>query len=98
MDAPAQPSGGGVVEALVGLDAQLAKITQAITQNDKVPDEIKGDFSNALQAWRSGMTKIQQLAGDGAPEPDADEQQGAVAPEVGASRGAVPMSPAGVRK
>lgn len=94
MDAPAQ-QGGGMAEALVSLDNQLAKVIQAVTQNDKVPDEIKGDFAQSLQAWRSGLEKLTQFVGGGEGEA---AQGGAVAPEAGANAGAVPMSPAGVRK
>lgn len=89
-----QPQGGGFVDALVATDAQLAKITSAIAQNDKIPDEVKQQFAQALQAWRSGLTALEQAAGgDGGGEPDEDDQGGgATTMQQGGAKGAVPMT------
>ena len=54
---PQQPQqGGGIGEAIVQVDATLNKITQAVTQNDNVGDDVKQAFQSALEAFRGAAT------------------------------------------
>jgi hypothetical protein len=81
---PAQEQGGGIVEALTGLDKGLFQITTAVTENPQVPEEAKAAFQSALQAFRKGLEML--TSGGGQPAPS-----GPVTPEQGVS-GAQPMS------
>ncbi len=84
--------GGGIGDAIIQVDQTLNKITQAVTQNPKLPDEIKKGFSDALTAFRGASQALVQAAGGGGNEPDGDEGGGAVSPQAGGSSGAVPMT------
>lgn len=87
--------GGGVGEAIVQVDQLLNKLTQAVSQNDQLGDDVKSAFQDALSSFRGAATALVKAAGgDGSQEPDADDQGGggAVTPEQGGAGGAVPMS------
>ena len=90
--APPQGGGGDPLQALAKFNEQLAKITQVVTQNPQVPDEAKAAFTSSLEAFRAGLEILSGGGGEG-PEGPA-----AVAPEAGGNAGAVPASPAGVRR
>ncbi len=91
-EAPAQE--GGVTETLVEVDAKLAKLVQFVGQAAQVPEEAKAAFAQALEAYRSGLEIVMAAAqGGGGPQGPA-----AVAPEQGGAQGAVPMTPAGVKR
>lgn len=90
-EAPAQ-EGGGVAETLTAVDAQLSKIAQFAGQSPQMPEEAKAAFASALEAFRAGLEIVTGAAGHGAQGPAA------VAPEQGGAQGAVPMTPAGVKR
>lgn len=97
--APAPEQGGGIADALVDTDKNLAAIAGAMAKNPQIPDEVKAAFQTASQAYRQGMEAVMEIAGGGgAPGGEEPPGGGAVSPEAGASRGAVPMTPAGVRR
>lgn len=89
-EAPAQsdPQGGGVAEFLTGLDKDLLKATQVVSENPEIPDDLKAPLQAAHQAYRQFLEGLLSMGEGGAPEPAG----GAVAPEQGASKGAVPVS------
>lgn len=92
--AAAPAAGGGITEAIVQTDKQLSAIAQTVASSGQLPDEVKGAFAAALEAYRQGVTALSELAaGGGAPaEASIPADQGAVTPEQGGSGGAVPMS------
>lgn len=88
--------GGGVTEVLVETDANLAAVAKQMAKNQQIPDEVKALFAQASEAYRQGLQALSEVAGGGA-EP-APGGPGAVAPEAGGNPGAVPMTPAGVKR
>jgi len=91
-----QGGGGGVTEALVETDKNLAAIAAVMAKNPKVPDEVKAAFQAATESFRQGLAAVSEMAGGG--QEPAPGGPGAVAPEAGGSAGAVPMTPAGVKR
>lgn len=89
--APAAPEGGGggVADALVALDQQLFRVVSAV-QKAQVPDDVKQAFSQALDAFRSGL---EALTGGGASS--QPQSAGAATPEQGANPNARPMNHGG---
>lgn len=83
--------GGGVTEVLVETDANLAGLAKTMAGNPQIPDEVKALFAQASDLYRQGMQALSDVAGGGG------GPGGAATPEQGAS-GAVPMSPAGVKR
>lgn len=83
----------GATDVLVETNQALGQVAQMVAGNADVPDEIKELFANAAAAYQSGLEALTDMVGGGGTEP----MGGAVAPEVAGSRGAVPVSPAGVR-
>ncbi len=86
---------GGVTEVLVETDANLASIAKMTAQNEQIPDEVKAYFQQASDSYRQGLQALQEVAGGGGGAPGGP---GAVAPEAGGNPGAVPMTPAGVKR
>ncbi len=87
--------GGGIGDAITQADGLISKITQAVTQNAKLGDDVKGAWSDALTAVRgAAQALIAAVSGGGKPEPEGDE--GPVSPEQGGG-GAVPMTHAPMR-
>lgn len=103
---PKQGGGGGIADALVGVDQGLAMIAKATAENPQVPPEAKQHFQTAREAYQAGVEILMQAAGGGAapqgqpqggaPQAAAPSPGGPVAPEAGGGR-AIPMSPRGVR-
>lgn len=91
--------GGGITEALVETDKNLAGIASVMAKNPQIPDEVKQAFQTASKAYRQGLQALTQLAGGGG---DAGGPQpapgGTATPEQGGGGGAVPMTPAGVQR
>lgn len=82
--APEQaPQGGGAEEAIKNLGEGLSSLVQAMGEDPAIPEEAKGAFQAALEAFTAGA---QAMSGGGGAAP-----QGAVTPEQGAS-GAMPES------
>lgn len=53
-DAPASgEGGGGVAEAIVGLDAGLAKLAKASLENPQIPEGAKQAIQASLEAFRA---------------------------------------------
>ena len=92
----APAGGGGITEVLVETDANLASVAKMMAQNEKIPDEVKALFAQASEAYRQGLTALQEVAGGGGG--GAPGGPGAVAPEAGGNPGAIPMTPAGVKR
>ncbi len=92
--APPGGGGGGIGDAIIQVDSTLNKITQAVTQNAKLGDDVKSAFQQALSAFRGAAQALVKAAdGDGPDqEPDGDESGGAVTPQQGGASGAVPVS------
>lgn len=89
-----QGGGGGIGQAIVQVDQVLNKITQAVTSNPQVGDDVKKAFQGALDSFRQASQALVKGVGGEGGEPDEDDGGGASTPEQGASKGAVPMSPA----
>ncbi len=95
---PDQGDGGGIGQAIITVDQTLNKITQAVTQNPQLQDDVKKAFSDALTAFRGASQLLVKAAGGGGEsEPDGDEAGGATSPEQGGAGGAVPMTHAPMR-
>lgn len=77
--------GGGVADAIVGIDAGLAKLAKATAENPQVPDGAKAAIQSALDAFRAFTD---QLTGGGGEE-GAPPAQGAVPAMAGP--GGVPV-------
>lgn len=96
-DAPQDPqgSGGGVSEVIVEVDKKLFQLTQLVSENPQVPDEVKAGLQSSLDAYRGAIDMLMQAAGGGgeapAAAPEGPQAQGVVTPEQGAGR-AVPMT------
>ena len=86
-----QAQGGGVAEKFVEADKLLSQIAQASANAGAIPDEAKAAFAQASEVFRQGLQLMMEaVKGGGRP--------GAAAPEAGGAPGAVPASPAGVRR
>ncbi len=83
--------GGGIADAIAQTDAMISKITEAVTQNAQLPDEVKQAFQGAAESWKGAVQALTGAAGGGEQGPP-DGGPGAVPAEAGASGGAVPMS------
>lgn len=95
--APEGGAGSGVTEVLVETDANLAAVAKQVAKNQQIPDEVKGLFAQASELYRQGLQALSDVAGGGGTEA-APGGPGAVAPEAGGNPGAVPMTPAGVKR
>lgn len=94
-----QGQGGGVAQAIVQLDQMMLHLTQAISQNPQIGQDVKQAWQEAQSALRKAEQALVQAAGgDGGNEPDGDEGQGATTPEQGGKAGAVPMSHQSMRQ
>lgn len=78
--------GGGVADAIVGLDAGLAKLAKASIENPQIPEGAKQAIQAALDAFRS---YTDALTGGG--EAPAPEPGPANVPAMAGASG-VPMS------
>lgn len=84
--ASAPGSGGsGVTEAIVGIDAGLAKLAKASAENPEIPDGAKASIQAALDAFRAFTDELTG-GSEAAPEPEAGQ-----VPAMAGARG-VPMS------
>lgn len=98
--APPQ-KGGGMAEALVGVDKTLSMLAQAPT----LPPELKEQAQALRQGFSQFTEALMAAAKGGAAAPAAPEQgppqaprgNQPVSPEAGVS-GAVPMQPGGMRR
>jgi len=79
--------GGGVAEAIVGLDSGLSKLAKATLDNPQVPDSAKAKIQAAVDAFRAFTD---ELTGGGGEEPAPDAGPGTVPAMAGA--GGVPVS------
>ena len=90
-------------EAIVQADGLVSKITQVISQSDKVGDDVKKLWATALTSLRAASQALVKAigggGGEGEGEPDEDDQGagGTTTPQQGGSAGAVPMTHASMR-
>lgn len=96
--APAQEqgAGGSIVDVLMGIDKQLAQVVQAVSKA-QIPDQVKAAFSQAQEAFRAGLSGLNDAAGEGGGEapPQAQPAGGVSTMEQGGNPNARPMSHAG---
>src|SRR5687767_10147532 len=92
--APQEGGGGGFAEALARFDKIGAAVTQAVTQNPQVPDELKQRAAALREEIGSFAEALVDVASQGGAQAAPAGPRGAVSPEQGGSEGAVPMSPA----
>lgn len=85
--APGADGGGGVADAIVGLDAGLSKLAKATLDNPGVPDSAKAKIQAAVDAFRAFTD---ELTGGGGEEAGPAPQSAPVPAMAGP--GGVPMN------
>ncbi len=95
---PAEGGGGGAgfADTITKVDGALYKMTQFVSANEKLGDDVKGAFQTALDSFRSATQVLMAaMGGEGAVAPEEEappEGGGAVTTQQGGAGGAVPMS------
>ncbi len=87
---PAAAGGGSITDALAQVDQALAKITEAVTANPQLGDDVKQGFADALSSFRGASTALAGNDGGGADEQEQPSESGPVSQQGGP--GAMPMS------
>lgn len=84
--------GGGVAEAIAGLDAGLSKLAKITIENPKIPDGAKASLQAAVDAFRAFTSELGGGGeGDAASAPAQAGPGGGTLPAMGGAAG-VPMS------
>lgn len=90
--------GGGIADAIASVDATVNKIAQAVASNDKVSDDVKAAWQDALAALRKAEQALVSMVGgdqedaqDGGDDEEA-EGEGPTSMQQGGNKGAVPMT------
>lgn len=94
--APAQEqgAGGGIVDVLMGIDKQLAQVVHVVSKA-QIPDQVKAAFSQAQEAFRAGLSGLNDAAGGSGAPSQAQPAGGVSTMEQGGNPNARPMSHGG---